>query len=685
MKWWKEYTGHTPEVLGKRKKFDNTIYTFDIETSSYLIYEGKVYPAVEYLKFNEKQRQDIEYRSSMYIWQFGVNETIYYGRTWEELRLFLEKLNANCNERKIVFIHNAAYEFQYLKTQFVFSDVMARTTHKVMKATLEAYNIEIRCSYLMSNASLAYLPELFNLPVQKKVGDLDYSLIRHSNTILTDKELGYCEYDNLVLYHYIISELESYPNVDKIPLTSTGHVRRELKDLVAHDWNYKRKMYNAINKDPHVYNLLVECFAGGYTHANWLYTDEIIRNVDSWDFTSSYPYILVTHKFPMHEFKRGCVEKLEDLSNRLAYILVVRFTNISTNYFNSFISASKCRKIKGAKYDNGRLISAEEIEIVLTDVDFKFILDSHNCSYEILESYYSMYQYLPKQFINFVLDKYVNKTQFKGIPEKEVAYSKEKNKFNALYGMCVTNTIRDNVNYDPTTDWSETPLTNVEILKKLQEEKEKAFLSFATGVWVTSYARNNLLRNVLKVDEYCLYCDTDSMKLKEGYDKKVINDYNSFVESKIKKVSQVLDIPIDRFAPKDVKGVSHMLGVFDLDGNYSEFITQGAKKYAYRDKKDNSLHITVAGVPKRGVVCLNDDLNNFRDSLLFTHEATNKNLLQYTEAQTPIELTDYQGNIALVTDKSGCCLIPTTYILSKSNEYATLLSDLSSKRAVYKE
>ena len=107
------------------------------------------------------------------------------------------------------------------------------------------------------------------------------------------------------------------------------------------------------------------------------------------------------------------------------------------------------------KFDNGRIISADELEIVLTDVDFYFLLDSYKIEeYEIEESYYSIYDYLPKQFIEFVLEKYVNKTKYKNVEGMEVEYAKEKNKFNALYGMSVTNMIRDEVAYDNITDWS---------------------------------------------------------------------------------------------------------------------------------------------------------------------------------------------------------------------------------------
>ena len=69
----------------------------------------------------------------------------------------------------------------------------------------------------------------------------------------------------------------------------------------------------------------------------------------------------------------------------------------------------------------------------------------------------------------------------------EVEYAKEKNKFNSLYGMSVTNTIRDEVIYDnDIEDWlPERELTNEEIIEELCKEKEKGFLSFAYGVWVT--------------------------------------------------------------------------------------------------------------------------------------------------------------------------------------------------------
>lgn len=263
MKNWKEYCGHETKILGKRKRYDNTIYTFDIETTSYIILNGKQLNTKKYLDLSEELKKECEFYSCMYIWQFGVNDEIYFGRTWEEFKQFLIRLEYfGTTEKKIVFVHNLSFEFQFLRNIVLFDEVMARKSHKVMKSTLKDFNIEFRCSYYMTNLPLQKLPEVYGLNVEKLVGDLDYSKIRHSNTILTEKELKYCEYDCLVVYEYIKKELEQYGTVKNIPLTSTGHVRRELKEEVQENYKYKNKVRKSVNTDGHIYNLLVESFAG---------------------------------------------------------------------------------------------------------------------------------------------------------------------------------------------------------------------------------------------------------------------------------------------------------------------------------------------------------------------------------------------------------------------------------------
>lgn len=693
MIYYKEYIYHSPILVGKGKKVvDNNIYSFDIETTSYIKLNGILYNASCYENFNEKERNSAEFYSIMYIWMFSINDKVYYGRTWAELKEFWKWIDNYIPQKKIVFIHNLSYEFQYLRSVFNFKDVFARTQRKVMKANLEDYNIEFHCTYFMTNISLDKLAETFKLPVKKLVGNLDYDIIRVPTTKLTQKELAYCENDCLVIYHYISLELREYISVEKIPITSTGKVRRELQQLAYKNLYYRRKTRKAINTNPHVYNLLVEAYQGGYVHSNWIMTDTVINNVDSFDFCSSYPFCLTSFKYPMSEFVEDDVETLDDMYFLYAYLLVVRFKNIRCKYFNNFISLNKCRYVKNVKVDNGRIMSADEIEIVLTDVDFRFILKAYNCEYEILESYSAMYGYLPKMLINFILDKYVSKTKLKGIEEEEINYARTKAMFNSIYGMTATNTIRNNVIYDNVSGWSEEELDNDKIQELLDNEKKKGLLSFSTGVWCTAWARTNLLYNTISsnIDKYQIYADTDSLKLVEGYDKNVILKYNEEVKERIKYVSKILDIPIEKYSPTDIKGVKHLLGVFECETKkgdlftYKRFITQGAKKYAVEDFSGN-IKITVAGVPKKsGAKCLTK-LEDFRDNLVFKSSITGKQTIVYLDEQVENELVDYQGNKYINTDKTGACLIPCSYELGKSIEYANLISDESSKRAIYNE
>lgn len=66
--------------------------------------------------------------------------------------------------------------------------------------------------------------------------------------------------------------------------------------------------------------------------------------------------------------------------------------------------------------------------------------------------------------------------------------------------------------------------------------------------------------------------DTDSLKLREGFDKNVIIDYNKSVVKKIQQVCDDLDLDFELYEPTDIKGEKHLLGVFDCDGEYKEFL-----------------------------------------------------------------------------------------------------------------
>ena len=154
------------------------------------------------------------------------------------------------------------YEFTYLRNVLNFKSVFARKSRKVMKAILEDFNIEFRCSLYLSQVKLERLSSVYQLNVEKQVGLLDYNIPRSPITDLTEDELKYCEYDCLVLYEYIKLMREKFRTVKNIPLTSTGIVRRELKEELSKDKRYKYVVRNCLNTEGEIYDVLVSSFYG---------------------------------------------------------------------------------------------------------------------------------------------------------------------------------------------------------------------------------------------------------------------------------------------------------------------------------------------------------------------------------------------------------------------------------------
>ena len=214
---------------------------------------------------------------------------------------------------------------------------------------------------------------------------------------------------------------------------------------------------------------------------------------------------MVSEKYPMSEFKKcDFIKSKEQLLDIFCYIVKVRFTGIRCKYLNNFISESKCTMIKKGKYDNGRIIEAEELEIVLTDIDLKFIFESYNYkTYEFLEVYWAKKDYLPKEYIEFILDKYVDKTKYKNVEGKETEYMLSKNLFNSLYGMTVTNNIRDEVVFDNELGWSEEKLDKDVILEKLQKEKDNGYLSFSWRSMGNSICKIQFIIKSNKIRQIC--------------------------------------------------------------------------------------------------------------------------------------------------------------------------------------
>lgn len=669
-----------PKKDNKKNVYYDTILTLDIEVSSYFDYDTH-YATFDFSK-DKDYYKNRDKKSIMYIWQFGIENHIIFGRTYDELIYLLELLDELYPFKKIIYIHNLSYEFQFLLNCLNVDKVnpFARKARKVIKLNYEELGIEFRCSYTLTNMSLAKCAENFKLDVKKLVGNLDYNKSYTPITPLNDSEMDYCEHDIKVMYEFLKIYRERYGNVNDIPLTQTGEVRREVKKLFRNDRNYYKKIHNLVPPDAKFFKVLCDAFMGGYTHANDIYIDEIVENVRSKDLSSSYPTVMCCEKYPTSQFLKTSEKDynkiVEKYGKTHCIIFELRIRNLESVKFNHILSASKCRNLKKAVEDNGRVVRCAECEITLTDVDAENILKFYKCELEVIQAYVAIKGYLDKKYVQYILELYQNKTSLKGINED--LYMKSKQFVNSLFGMMCTNTIRDEVIFKD-GEWEKNILTEDDINAKLDKQRTSmnTFLAFCHGIWVTAYARNNLFKALYEIDFDAIYCDTDSIKyIDKGYDD-FFENYNKEIINKLEKALETMEIDKSLIRPKDTKGVEHILGIFDDEGTYDKFVTLGAKKYC--TEKDGKLSITLAGVNKlKGVKALKK-IEDFTEGLIFDYDNSGRLIMSYYNDNIKFDVIDEYGNKYTCTDKYGINAMPTTYELGLSETFDDYLTNLANE------
>ena len=672
------------------KKYFNVESAFDIETSSVMLENEQ--------KF-----------AFMYEWTFGIKDKnfICYGRTWEEFKDLCRQLQEyfllDSEHILVVYVHNLSYEFQFMRKYFNWLDVFAVDERKPVKA-LCSYGIEFRDSYILSGYSLEKLAEnLVSHNIKKLVGDLDYNLTRTHITELTENELAYCNNDVEIVLAYINEQIEQYGSITKIPMTNTGRVRNFVKDKCYFTEKNHRKsskgkyqrykeLMNELTLTTGEYTMLKRCFMGGFTHASMLYSGKLLHDVASIDFTSSYPYVMLSEKFPMSKPEKANPTKEQFLKwvndDNVGLMFVVRFKGLQSKLsFETYLSESKCDVLENPIINNGRVFKADTVQTTITDIDFKIMYKCYTWdSIEIANVHKFYMQYLPKPILLAIVELYEKKTTLKDVSGKEVEYLVNKGMLNSVYGMCVTDIVRDNISYKD--DWQLEKYT-IEMMNEQIEKYNNSsnrFLYYPWGVWVTAYARKNLWNGILEIGNDYVYSDTDSVKfLNYEKHKEYINRYNLDVERKLKKMCKFRQIEFERLKPKTIKGVEKMIGVWDFEGIYTHFKTLGAKRYLVRSKKDEKLHLTVAGLSKQnGVeymlrICNNDYekvFANFNDDLYIPENETGKHTHTYIDSTITSMITDYQNNVVEVTALSGVHLSPCEFTLSISQQYSKFLHDL---------
>lgn len=660
----------------KKGKYFNVPCAFDIETTSTYLGDEKI--------------------ACMYLWALGLNDLVLVGRTWEQFQIAVstcvEYLGLSPQRKLYIFVQNLSYEFQWFRKYFEWDKVFAVDSRTPIYATT-TNGIEFRDSYILTAKSLEEIGKsLLTYKAKKQVGLLDYSLKRTPITPITDDEMKYQIYDVIVVMNLVKELMLTYQTIDNFPLTNTGVVRRFLKEQTLYNGNPNHKQgrkestYNTYMESlvlrPEEYELCKRAFMGGFTHCNPFYTNKVVENVDSYDFTSSYPYSMF-ELYPMscgEKVEITSLEQFEKLCNTYACIFEVRFDKIvSSVTFEHYISLSHCQMIKNQIVSNGRVVSADMLITTITNVDYAIIKNMYDFeNMAIGTMYIYKWGYLPKAFLMGVLTLYNDKTTLKDVVGQESEYMRKKGMLNSCYGCCVTDIAKDEIIYNG-TQWISEPVDLEKAIAKYNKSKSR-FLYYPWGIFITAWSRYHLFSGILECGTDYIYSDTDSIKLINGEKHKAyFEKYNENVRKKLYKAFDYYNIPHELAEPKTIKGVPKLLGVWDYEGRYDKFKTLGAKRYMVY--KDGKINITVSGLNKKFCVPyliqprpyevqpINRVFDMFNDNLYVPPKYTGK--MTHTYIDEPIEgvIVDYLGTPYKIHEESCIHLENQDYSLSLAREY----------------
>lgn len=575
----------------------------------------------------------------------GFNWVTLWGNKPSELCEALELIKSHIKADDVtIYWHNMGYDYTFLR-QFFFKSFGYPTKQLSTKPHFPILfmfenGLIFKDSLILAQRSLEKWGADMEVEHAKAVGFWDYDKERNQDFEPDEKEARYIENDTLCGVECLDKLRESLgKRYNNMPYTATGIPREELRKRAFERGG--KELFKRLVSSYETYCKLEKLYHGGYTHANRYFVGDILHDVVCKDFTSSYLFVLLAFKYPMERFAELPDMKPEEILADTNNGYIMRLTALNVRLKNPFeampaLQYSKADAIKGEVLDNGRVTSCEAVTIYINSIDLAIIYNQYDADYWLCsEVEGASLDYLPRWLTDYVFECFSNKCTLKGVDE--VLYNLSKGKANSIYGMCCMHNIRISDIEDFTTGEykKEAPQEgeNEEEMKRRLYDKfvssHSSFLLYQWGCWCTSLAMAQLFKlgectgfdmvcnNQFKLHRW-IYSDTDSIYSDRWEEDKVEAFNNECKEL----------LTANGYGAVVVGDKEYWLGeavTEPLKDEYSEYTALGAKRYAGRCKKDNEIHITVAGVPKKsGAQCLKNELKNFKKGFVFDGLTTGK-------------------------------------------------------------
>lgn len=595
--------------------------------------------STDYAVFDSETSHSDLITAWIYQWAVKWRGVYIYGRKPSEFIHLLERMRdeykLDANRRIIFYIHNASYDIQYLKRYLYDYDnnvhVMATDKHTFL--IVDVCGFRFLCSYKLSNSGLDAFSKAYAETYRKAVGEIDYTKVRYQDDVLTADDWYYMFSDVASQYDAISGYLSvnGYDAAYKAPFTSTGFVRLNCRHASERSLNWRRKFLTAA-LDLEKYQLCRRGFMGGLVIMSWVYEGRTVRAgqpgipaLGHKDFRSSYPTRQMVNYMPVGRGQWiGAVEDrelLELILSQYCCVFVIHFKNIhiKKGITAPYIPSSKCMGLVNELKINGKIVYADELSIVITEIDYKWIKKQYDADDFFVTNILAFNRgSAPDWLKNEVMYYFTQKCT---TPKDTREYSLVKALLNAIYGMTATAICREEYEINDCIIDKKEPDFEKQLTRFYNSRN--SFMPYQYSLYTTAFARDALMTMIECVGyDNFLYCDTDSVFY-------IDRDGASDRIAEMNKQIEAQSIAAGAYYGNKV------LGVATDEPPIRAFRGLHAKCYAVEelDEKTNEyeLKVTIAGIPKvatkwvdgKPVTMTNaeelGDIDNLSDGFVFKH------------------------------------------------------------------
>ena len=445
-------------------------------------------------------------REDCRVWGFGImnvfnTKSYAIGNDINEMMRMFERVKAD------VYFHNLRFDGSFIvnwlyRNGFQYSETPAANT---FNTTISKFNqwYKIQVVYDTDNngrpVHTTFYDSLKKLPfrvsqiadmygLEHKKGEIDYEQYRAPGHEITREERSY-------IYNHIkimADALRLQFKEGLVSMTAGADALKNFKQIITSKAfeTYYPKLSMVIDND------IRKAYKGGFTWLNPKFKDKDIGAGLTFDVNSLYPYIMYDRDLPygVPVYFEGRYE-YDD-----RHPLYIQHIKINFDIKEGCVPTIQIKKSLMFS-DTEYLKSSDgyDVDLYVTNVDLELI-KSHYTIHHI--EYLSGWKF---KKVNGVFHDYIDKwMEIKSTHDGGMRVL-AKLMLNSLYGKFATNPLME----------SKIPILNLE--DRLQmidgESSEKDPVYTAMGVFITSYARDYMIRTAQKVYPRLIYCDTDSLHL----------------------------------------------------------------------------------------------------------------------------------------------------------------------------